>query len=286
MSNNPFIIIFIFVIIGIVIYCYYNYKNPNANDFVSDVDSGKYQIQKQKNMSKPKHKLKPKPKTKQVRFNDNIKYNFYNRSASNRSASLSPAQIYVDDIMSEDGGLSSYEKYNSPKCKRSPKTFVEIDLDDDVVALDTNVMPSNLDQTNPEETWDASFGLPLMSNNEKKDYFDKMQKNHKRYEKSLSEFTKYQTDSSTIIKTETTIDPFKPDHRSESLKGRAIKDIYDEQVAGPKAKPKRVKRRSSSRVIYEDESELNGGAIPGTNNLHGYDGVNETQKTAAFGNEF
>jgi len=92
-------------------------------------------------------------------------------------------------------------------------------------------------------------------------------------------------DRSTIIQTETTINPFRPDHRSKSLRGRAVKDIYDEQVAGPKAKPKRVKKRTQTGVVYENESELNGGIISGTK-MYGFDGINDSHKTAAFGNEF
>lgn len=162
----------------------------------------------------------------------------------------------------------------------------EIELDDAMMPNDMHLMPSNFDQTDPNETWDESFGLPLMSKEEKKKFFNKMQQNHKKYEKSISEFAKHQTDRSTIIKTDTTIDPFKPDHRSKKLKGQTIKEIYDAQVAGPKAKPKKIKKRTSTTVVYENESELNGGLLAGTKELHGYDGINNSHKSADFGNEF
>src|SRR5277367_150470 len=110
-----------------------------------------------------------------------------------------------------------------------------------------------------------------------------MQQNHKKYEKSVSEFAKYQTDRSTLIQTDTTINPFKPDHRSDQLKGKTVKEIYDTQVAGPRAKPKKIKKKTTNGTTYVDESELNGGAISGTENLHGFDGIGDSHKTAAFG---
>ncbi len=112
-----------------------------------------------------------------------------------------------------------------------------------------------------------------------------MQNNHKDFQRSLGQFTQYQMDNRTLLKTDTTIDPFKPEKQSKSLKGRTVKEIYDQQVAGPKAKPKKIKSRTGTSIIYEDEAEMNGGTIKGTN-LCGFDGINDGFKTAAFGNEF
>jgi len=190
-------------------------------------------------------------------------------------------KIDIGDILSDNTERSSRASEGSDSEHKSP---MEIDLDD-IIPKKYKINPSNLDSVSPEETWDASFGLPLMSKDEKRDYFAQMQKNHKKYENSISDFAKYQMDRSTIIQTETTINPFRPDHRSKSLRGRAVKDIYDEQVAGPKAKPKRVKKRTQTGVVYENESELNGGIISGTK-MYGFDGINDSHKTAAFGNEF
>ncbi|XWV24829.1 hypothetical protein QJ856_gp0954 [Tupanvirus deep ocean] len=276
-SNNIILIIFILIVIGIVVYFYYNYKNA------STIQGGNIHV-----TTKDKN-------TKKVRFNNNVEYNTYQNkfSTSNRlsdSLNQSPLQsplsspsrrnkIDVDSIFSS--GLSSDSNQE------------EIDLVDDnsvssvsssPMAMQT-ICPSNLDQTDPEAMWDASFGLPLMTKEDKKKFITKMQKNHKDFQKSLGQFTQYQMDDSTIIKNDTTIDPFKSDHRSKSLKGRTVKEIYDEQVAGPKAKPKRIKAQTSTTTIYEDETEINGGKIKGTN-LHAFDGINDGFKTAAFGNEF
>jgi len=298
-SNNLIIIIIILLVIGIVVYFYYNYNNNNNdNDMMEN-----YHVQPT-GLSSDK---------KCVRFNNVIKCNIYNddnynssersshKASGNSCAIKTPKKsnrtdkmrklskmdkINVDDILSEysepqdPGTLPGQNKCN-------PKIDIDLEDDDDrrVIKHNPNIVPSNLEQINPEDTWDASFGLPLMSKTEKKDFFDRMQKNWKKYESAISDFSKYQTDRSTVIETETTIDPFKPDHRSNQLKGRAIKDVYDEQVAGYKAKPKAIKKKTASQVIYDNESELNGGNIPGTD-LFGFDGVNDAYKTAAFGNEF
>lgn len=252
--NNPFIIIFIFLLFSVIIYVYYNYSTevPETNKFKLD------------------KKLINKKKPKKVHFNDNIEYKYF----SARSSSTSDKK-YVDKLVSD---IISDNKVGQ---EDDNKSFVEIDLEN-------NVVPSGISDPyhNPEDTWDASFGLPLMSKDEKNKYFSKMQKNHKEYGKSMSEFTKYQTDNSTLIKTDITIDPFKPEHKSATLKGKTIKEIYDEQVAGPKAVPKKIKKKTPSKTIYENESEMNGGEISGTDGLHGFDGVTGSHKSASFGNEF
>ena len=202
------------------------------------------------------------------------------------SKSKSKSKINVDSIFSASS-------CGTADCTSSQQ---EIDLMENSIDLSSNsqspsaitksnVCPSNLVQTDPEAMWDASFGLPLMNKEDKKKFVSKMQKNHKDFQKSLGQFTQYQTDNRTLIKTDITIDPFKPQHQSKSLKGRTVKDIYDQQVAGPKAKPKRIKSRTATTVIYENEAEMNGGKIKGTN-LCGFDGTNDGFKSAEFGNEF
>jgi len=186
--------------------------------------------------------------------------------------------INVDDILSDT----------------SDSRKKDIDLDEIITGgsltseceIRCRVVPSNMDTKDPEETWFSSFGLPLMSAQEKESFTKKMKKNHDNYQKSMGEFTKYQMDDSTVIKTDITIDPFKPEKRNnKSLQGKAIKDIYDQQVAGPRARPKIIKKKTDTCTIYENESELNGGKIKGTN-LCGFDGISDSYKSAAFGNEF
>lgn len=175
----------------------------------------------------------------------------------------------------------------------SPTDFEEINIDrilsenkpKPVINLETKIIPSNLETNDSGDTWDSSFGLPLMSQRERSDYFVKMMDNHKKFDTSMGEFYDYLTDQSTVIKTDVTIDPFKPSVRSGNLKGKAVSDIYDEQVAGPQAKPKKIKFKNEMGTIYADESEMNGGKISGTN-LFGFNGYIEQCKPASFGNEF
>jgi hypothetical protein len=190
--------------------------------------------------------------------------------------------------------IDDFEYIKMPSLNRK----IEVDLDEEELqgytepatyeptSSKTKVIPSNVDQTDPNDTWDSSFGLPLMSADEKRDYFNRMQQNHKKLEKSLGEFTEYQMDRSTVIKTDTSIDPFKPCHHSPSLQDQTIKDIYDSQVSTYKAKPKKVLKTTKSETVYQHESELNGGKINGTKGLHGFDGIGDTFKAASFGNEF
>jgi|SRR5271154_3403186 len=271
MSSNIIIIILILLAIGTFIYLYHNRDNDPIME--ETVETEKKIITTKKKAQpeidsislSPQEILSPLRKKPKIDIGDILSDNTERDPRIPRGSLRSPVGSPV----------GSDSEHKSP---------MEIDLDD-IIPKKYKINPSNLDSVSPEETWDASFGLPLMSKDEKRDYFAQMQKNHKKYENSISDFAKYQMDRSTIIQTETTINPFKPDHRSKSLRGRAVKDIYDEQIAGPKAKPKRVKKRTRTGIVYENESELNGGTISGTK-MHGFDGINDSHKTAAFGNEF
>ena len=148
-----------------------------------------------------------------------------------------------------------------------------------------NIIPSNFDQIDPNDKWDSSFGLPLLEKKEQAAYFVKMMDNYKNYKNTLDKFGQYLTDQSTIIKTETTIDPFKPSVRSSQLNEMTVQDIYDEQVAGPQIVQKKIKERTDSGIVYFDESEMNGGKMKGTN-LSGFNGVDDRWESAAFGNGF
>ena len=150
--------------------------------------------------------------------------------------------------------------------------------------IENDVHPIN-QQLDQNDSWDASFGLPLVSKNQGKVHFDKMQKSNRKYEQSMSEFSEYQTDRSSIVEPEFKIDPFKPSQKSRALAGQKIKDIYDMQVACPKATPKKIKKVTRNMITYEDDSVNNGGLIPGSN-LHGFDGQSNVFGSASFGNEF
>lgn len=130
-----------------------------------------------------------------------------------------------------------------------------------------------------------NYSQPLVNENTKKEYYAKLQKNYKDYEKSIGEFVKYQTDDSLIIKTDTYINPFKPESRSNDYKGKAIKDIYDSMVAGPRAKPKKIKKITTNEVLYEDESELNSGRLQGCG-IRSYDNMPNAYQQATFNHDF
>lgn len=139
-------------------------------------------------------------------------------------------------------------------------------------------IPNSLDK-DIEPRWDSAFGAPLMSAAEKKKFTDSIKKDHKQYERSLGKFSQYLMDKSTVI------EPFKPNTKSSKLKGRPIQDIYNEQVAGPKAKPKQIKRKTDTMIVYDDETEMNGGSLGGTD-VNAFDENFASHKLAAFGNEF
>jgi hypothetical protein len=261
--KNILSIIILCLAIGLFVYMYYD---PYAKSTVTS-SSGTIRI----NKSLPK----------KVTFDDVVTYYTYETDVSENKLS--------------DIDFGSYQMTNSP----TPQLDYHLSDEDDNYAYDPrgcdvgvdagmsdDFVPKGRSNIDAEQTWDASFGFPLMSKNEKNKFFAEMQKNHKKYEKSIDQFSKQKSDRSGVIKSTTTIDPFKPDYRSNSLKGRQIKDIYDEQVQGPRAVPKKIKYQTSRCTMYEDESTLNGGTVKGSANLHPYNGISGSHKTAAFGNEF
>lgn len=277
--------------VGIVAYFYYNnYKKPTNVTVETNPD-----------IVVKKSKEKKNKKSKKVTFDKNVKYNTYRNDSSQSISSLlsdsfnSPFncsdngqnKIDVDSILStlaSPSSLSSPRSPISPRSPRSPRSPISTISPLPVTKNKTNIVASNYEQESPETIWDSSFGVPLMDKEEKKIFYKKIQDDHQDYQKSLGQFAKYQTDNSTLIKTDVTIDPFKPEKKSDCLKGRSVKEIYDEQVAGPKAIPKKIRSTTCSEIIYEDELEMNGGKIKGTN-LFGFDS-SDGYKTATFGNEF
>ncbi|AGF85210.1 hypothetical protein QJ854_gp572 [Moumouvirus goulette] len=278
--------ILIFLIIGIVLYFFYstmkeNYTNTNTK--IKNKTSKKICKKNGKNGTK-----------KRVRFNDNIEYNIYSNKLRSTDTLSSPhsisGQYSTSDQHSKfDNCYISNEK--SPNKIDVDSILSQVSSDcsmtdsinsESIQSENNQVVPSNLSD-NAEDIWHSSFGKPLLTQQEKNKFTQKIQKNHKNYEKCLGQFVKYQMDDNIVIKTDTTIDPFK-NPNDPNLKNMTIKDIYDKQVTGPKAKPKIIKKTTGNSVMYDDESELNGGFIKGTN-LQGFDGTSDF-KSAAFDNEF
>lgn len=302
-SNNILLVIFILIIIAIIVYFYFNYKNPTAINDNKVYTDNKVHFDNKINIQKSDNK--------KVRFDNAVKYNTYKNL--NLSTEKSSNQINVDSLFSPKNSESPAidlinslsnspnrsNSIDSPNQLNSIHSVNSINSLDSVNSLDSlnslnssdhnninNVIPYNkaIDNANdPESLWDSTFGLPLMNDKDKKKFASKMHRNHQNYQKSFNKFTKYQLDNETLIKNDLTIDPFKTD--KPEYKNKSIKDIYDQKVAGPKTKPKKIKRCTPNTIVYEDEVEMNGGNIKGTN-LHGFDGITDSYKSAAFGNEF
>lgn len=262
MSNSIILIIVILIITWLIVYFYYHHKNKIKNNLPSIKSS----YTPDQNLSKSN-----KRKNKKVRFSKDIEYRTYKK-------------IDVDDILTPKEYNNYFGKNETDnainKSNKQVNRLQTIPNSNNPLPL-----PSNLEQDNSGDQWDSNFGVPLYTKDEQKIFVEKMQRNMENYARSLGDMVQYQTDKNIIIKTDTTIDPFKPPlTQRNSFQGRTIKEIYDEQVAGPRAIPKRIKQKTPTTIIYENESEMNGGAISG--NLYGFDGIKDEFKCASFGDEF
>ena len=244
-TNNTLLLIIIIIIIGFIVYALHNYNNNN-NTNIDTMDNI--------NMSKPENKKSNKLDSKKhVRFSNDIDYNIYSDDSFTTEKSTEINKLFGS---SNDNNLKleNLWEINSDDKKETTKINLDdIDLDD--IYKDDNkekdnktsiekkcvkniIKPSNTEE--PEQTWYNSFFTPLMDEEEKAKYYAKLMQNYKNYEKSFGEFINYQTDNDTLIITDTTIDRFKAEKINNKGKGKAIKDIYDELVAPPKAKPKEM----------------------------------------------
>lgn len=274
-SNNIILIIIILIVAGFIIGFYFNYtkkKNVNKDD---DLNTSDNQL--------------PANKKKKVRFNDKVSYDLSNESKKKSKIDVdSICSLYSpnnSDSSNSQSNNSDSNSYNQEMSNLSESSNRGSDQKSETpIAPNTAVLPSNLEQIDPKEIWNSNFGLPLIDQNEKEKYMSQMKKNHENYVKSMGQFTQHVMDDKTVIKTDTSIHPF-DEADKQVFKGKKIKDIYDDQTSGPKAKPKKIKYKTPSSIIYENEVDINGGYIKGTN-LHGYDGINDGYKLASFGNEF
>ena len=94
--------------------------------------------------------------------------------------------------------------------------------------IDVDQIVSDMSEGTDEKKWFSTFGKPLITPDDKDYYAKKIKKSYHNYQKSISDFTQHLTDDNTIIKTDTTIDLFKPDNKK--YQGKSIKEIYDQQV--------------------------------------------------------
>jgi hypothetical protein len=242
--SNIISIIIILLVIGTIAYIYLN--PPSKNSAV----------------------IKPEL-TKHVQFDDNIKYD-----TSSDNLNLSSDIPMLDSIASIDfDDLSSIDNMAHSETK-SPHYS-------DNLTPTMPVSPINAEQV--DKGWDANFGVPLATSKETAKHINKIKKEHEDYQKSLGKFTRHQTDNDILIKSDVTIDPFDPKNKSRVV-NKTVQEIYDDCTKAPQAKPKRVLKTTPLSVVYENESEMNGGRIRGTR-LSGYDKLNK-QQIADFGDAF
>ena len=254
-GNDVFATILILIIIALAAYFLYkylrndlpiNHENQNTKETFNKTGIDK---------DKPKH----------VRFNRKVDYKYI-------SPTRSDIKNAVHNKLVQEHFTRDRDYYPDPQC---PDGNCPSPIDATPTCYD---LPTS-------ESWDSSFGLPLMEPEEKRVFFAKMQQNWTKYNDSIRDFDKFQNNRDNVEEPKTTIDPFVTDHRSKQLIGKSIKEIYDEQVAGPTAKPMKVLNKTKTNVYYEDEPEMNGGTIRGTS-LIGYDGLNGGYESSSFGNGF
>jgi len=129
-----------------------------------------------------------------------------------------------------------------------------------MILSDTEQIPvsDKLDQ----DTWDYSFGLPLMSCYAKQKYTDNMNKNHQKYLNSMSEYTEHQTDKSIILQKDIEISKFNRNNDNSNI-GKKIKDIFDEQTANINVPTKNIINQTDNLITYDNESSMNAGNLLG-----------------------
>lgn len=262
-----------------------NFKSDNMSEIESDSDSG--------DVFASSSAYESVPRVKSCRRNnleaDNKRVNEIINSVQKlprapTSLTKSEYPIKTPIPKKSDDLIETFVSDNTPKNGFIPDAVMPPKV---MVPSDT-IIESNLDLSTVGDTWDASFGMPLMSQKEQADYFAKMMNNFSKYKEAVGEFYEYVTDQKAVLKTDTTIDPFQPSKTPEkykSLKGKTVGEIYDEQVSGPHAKSKEIRKVTKTETFYEDESDMNGGIIPGTK-LFGFDGSSSNKMPASFGNGF
>ena len=272
-SSSIWLIIFIFIVIGIIAYFYYHYHGDSSGTEDNKVvlDNQKFiKNPYKKNMGKVKNKSSCKP---------------VNISTLSKFSQDSSSKINIDNVLArmKEKSVSNYPISVSASFTDVPSETIK-KYHNNIFKCSKMKSHTSSNELDPEAIWNSNFGEPLVSQEEKKLHTSKMEKDHQDYIKSLGKFVKYKTDNGTVIRTDITIDPFKQKD-IKSLNGKTIKDIYDEQVAGPSFVKKKIRGKTKSTIVYDDESEMNGGQLKGTN-LYGFDGAPENYKMAKFGNEF
>ena len=144
------------------------------------------------------------------------------------------------------------KSYNEFHLESNPEFHPESNSETDI-NMSLSLSSSRFKKVNPDsKSVFDNFGLPLISKEENELYTKKIHDSHKQYQKSFGDFTKYQTDHSAIIEN----DLMKPELTKSYLKGKTAQEVYDEQVAGPKVKKKKVVKQDTHSTIYEGNNPM------------------------------
>lgn len=323
LSKNILNIIIIFILVGFIIYSFYNcnqiitdenesittntttattkLSTPVTESYAPTIMSDQKLNDSYTDLDLDSDLFSVQTPRKKVSFDPNIQYYDY-KTHSPPGTITNPKNINPISKLNFRSDLKTNPKINlktktNPKTKIETKTKTKATIDrvlkenefSPKINLAGNIIPSNFDIIDPNQKWDSSFGLPLMEKKEQAAYFAAMMNNYSKFTDTLDRFGQYVTDQSTIIKTETTIDPFKPSTKSCQLDKKTVQEIYDKQVQGPQIVQKKIKSRTLDGIIYDNESELNGGKMSGTD-VVGASGIGknfgDTWESASFGNGF
>lgn len=244
--KNTVIVILIIVIVCLLLFGYYNYNNNKQ--------------------TKPK---------KKVRFNDNIQKNVYPKLKSISEYSIDHFSSVNED--SVNSSLNTYSLSNSDSLRNSDES-TDSGYSDGTQEYSENSVQAYGQNNSSESEWDAQFGVPLLSKQYQEKFKKGMLKKHQNYGNSLDEYTKYVMDNESMIEPNEEINP-------KDFYGKTIQEVYDKQTARIKPKNKKIKYQNSDITIYEDENEMNGGKMKGTN-VTGFNGASGKYKSADFANEF
>ena len=267
--TNAMWIVLIIIIAGVIAFLYYYAINKPTTVIKKKIP---------KNIPKKKSK-------KRVRFNSDVDYKTFTKdsvSVSNKPLNASSSKRLRSPVLPKKHVSNSSETSIKSETSNTSETFSDqsfIDLSD----YEPEIIASNYTKSDENDQWDSTFGVPLADKNMTTKFRKQLESEHNDYTKSLGSFAKYQTDDSTLIKTDTTIDIF-DSRNKDKLKGKTIAEIYDQQVAGPKIISKKPIGIVDGITAYENENPMNGKSVLGSG-LSSYNSGNN-MVNASFGNDF
>lgn len=129
-----------------------------------------------------------------------------------------------------------------------------------VPKINVDSILSSSSESPAENQWDSNFNSSLIDKGESDAYYEKILKENNIALKSMDKYTNFK-DKKKYMESK---------KKFSQLEGQTIKDIYDDQVSNISAIPKKIKNVRDNEIIYDDESENNGGNVL-ESNLFAYD---------------